>query len=268
MSENETKEQNPLDAQFGDWMKDFAKKEGSSGGGASRNKIEWIKFDKPGKYPVRLIGKYVEYLKHYKPFPFGTRLISHPSYKGKDPAWAAGFYPGTSYAIHIIDRADGKLKILDKGRKLFECFFDYGTANGIDPAGKDAPNFVIKVEWPNGNKKLAKYSAVAAGGACPLTAEEITTVKAGRANLGQIYRATPLEKILEAWEAVPEQYRTPKKDGENAPEAPAKATKTASAPAAAVETAAPAVPEESMQGAPAEEDDLFGEGKDAQKTDW
>lgn len=262
----EKKEANPFDASYGDWEKDFAKKEGETTGKKQYNdkKIEWMKFDKPGKYKVRLVGKYVKYLKHYKPFGKGVRIISHPDYKKQDPAWLAGFYPGDTFAIHIIDRADGKLKILDKGKKLFECFFDYGTANNVDPAGKDAPNFDIKVEWPNGNKNRAKYSAVPAGPACPLTEEEKVMVKANHVNLGQIYRATALDKIKEAWEAVPEQYRKPirEDDDGNPVTTPAKATATAT------KVPAPVI-EESMTKAPAEEDDLFGDNaKKDESTDW
>lgn len=265
MSETEkTKEANPLDAQYGDWMADFTKKEGESkGNGGNRGKIEWIKFDKPGKYKVRLVGKYVKYLKHYKPFGVGARIITHPSYKKDDPAWQAGFYPGDAFVIHVIDRADGKLKLLDKGRKLFECFFDYGTANNIDPAGKDAPNFEIKVEWPNGNKKRAKYSAVPSGGPAPLTAEEKEIVRANHVELGQIYRASSLEKIKEAWEAVPEQYRVPKREDDEGNEIPAKTP----AKAKATPTTPPAI-EENMSAAPAEEDDLFGDDKKGDATSW
>jgi len=249
-----TKEANPLDAQYGDWVADFTKKEGGGSGGGGKNKIEWMKFDKPGKYKVRLVGKYVKYLKHYKPFGKGVRIITHPSYKKEDPAWQAGFYPGDTFVIHMIDRIDGKLKLLDKGRKIFECFFDYGTANNVNPAGPEAPNFEIKVEWPNGNKNRAKYSAVASGGPAPLTAEEKELIKSNHVELGLIYRATALAKIKEAWEAVPEQYRTPKRDDE---------VETAEAPKAKAATAPSAPPaiEESMGSAPAEEDDLFGDSK-------
>lgn len=258
---SQPKEANPLDAQYGDWLTDFNKPKDGEGKGGSRNKIEWMKFEKPGKYKVRLVGKYVKYMKHYKPFGKGVRIITHPSYKTEDPAWVAGFWPGDAFVIHIIDRQDGKLKLLDKGRKLFECFFDYGTANNINPAGPDAPNFEIKVEWPNGNKNRAKYSAVSSGGPAPLTPEEKELIKSNHVELGQIYRATPLAKIKEAWEAVPEQYRVPKRDDEEGDEAPAK-------PAAKKETTPPAI-EENMGSAPAEEDDLFGDkkGKD-ESTSW
>ena len=249
------KEANPLDAQYGDWVADFKDK----GDNNSKGRIEWMKFDKPGKYKVRLVGKYVKYLKHFRPFGKGHRILTHPSYKKEDPAWQAGFYPATTFAIHIIDRADGKVKLLDKGRKIFECFFDYGTANNINPAGPEAPNFEIKVEWPGGNKMRARYSAVAAGGAAPLTDEEKELIRTSHVELGHIYRATPLEKIKEAWEAVPEQYRTPPKRDDEGNIAPAKTEKSEAPPAI----------EEEMASAPAEKDDLFGDKKEGDdSTSW
>jgi len=260
---SETKETNPLDAQYGDWASDFNKenKENTN----SKGKIEWMKFDKPGKYKVRLVGKYVKYLKHYKPFPKGIRVLTHPSYKGEDPAWKAGFYPADTFVIHIIDKQDSKLKLLDKGRKIFECFFDYGTANNINPAGPEAPNFEIKVEWPNGNKNRAKYSAVAYGGVSTLTPEEKELIKTNHVDLGTLYRATPLAKIKELWEAVPEQYRIPKRDDDDVPTS--SGNKTSSKKDDKVETL-PAI-EEDMGKAPAEEDDLFGDSKDKdESTSW
>lgn len=268
MSENDkspTKEPNPFDAQYGDWLTDFNKKEGDSGNNSPKNKIEWLKFDKPGKFKVRLIGKYVIYKKHYKPFGNGARVITHKSYKNEDPAWKAGFYPMDSFAIQVIDRSDGKLKILDKGRKLFEYFFDYGTANSINPAGPQAPNFEIKVEWPNGNKKRAKYSAVASGGPAPLTDEEKQMVVANKVSLGQIYRATPLEKIKQLWEAVPEQYRVPQRDEEDDDGGK---TSTKSSPKTETVATPPPAMEESMEKAPAEDDDLFGDNKKDDSTSW
>jgi hypothetical protein len=231
-------------AKQGEWDLDFSNE---NKGGEERKKTEWMKFPKPGTYKVRLVGPYVWFYRHQKPFE-GERVITDLTQKADDPAWQAGFYPRKTYAIHIIDRADGKLKILEKGTSVFNAFATYKKVNDINPAGKEAPDFSIEVKWPDGNKFQAKYTVTALAKLQTLTDEEIEMFKSGKAPLPEIYKSTPIEKIQELWEALPEEKRVPPKKDEAAP---------AAKPAPAKKPAAPI--EEDMPEAPAEKDDLFGE---------
>lgn len=215
-----------------DWVADFQERKKEPGQGqGDRKKMDWMKFDKPGSYTVRLVGKSVKFLKYYKPYGKGTRIITHKNYRDEDPAWQAGFYPNDTFAVHIIDRADGKIKILEKGRGLFKSFAEYQQVNDISPAGNEAPDFVIKVEWPNGEKNNAKYSATAKQKILPLTDEEkkliqdtftegdIKAAKEAGVNpllfrLKRIYQTTDLAKIKEAWNNLPDAAKIPPKKGE------------------------------------------------------
>ena len=213
----------------------------------SKGRTGFMKFDKPGDYTVRLVGNHVKFHRHWSPFT--ERVITHYEYKENDPAWQAGFYPRTTFAIHVIDRADGELKILEKGSSLFKQFARYKVVNEINPAGKDGPDWVISVEHPGGNKRQAKYTATFKAKPAPFTEEEIAMIKEKKAPLKDIYATTPLEHIKELWDALPEEAKiAPERNNDNGTSAPAPAS-----------TQKPI--EEAMPEAPAEkgDDDLFGE---------
>jgi len=241
------------EAEIGTWETDFPRDEDKQSGNGERKRIEWMKFTKPGDYTIRLVGKYVKFLRHWD--PFDDKVVTHPDYKDADPAWKAGFYPRKTFAVHVIDRADGKLKILEKGASIFKYFSRFRTINDVDPGGKDAPNFTITVEWPQGNKNAAKYTVMAAQKPAPLTEQEKEMVRDGKAPLTKIYAATPLEKIIEMWAAIPDKNKVPKKrdgaaKGKDGDEAE---VGTEDVPAVAEEL------EEKMTDSPADNDeDLFG----------
>ena len=229
------KEKHPLDAKDIDWDNDPSlsnqNRDNSGSGGNSDSTIEWVKFQKPGTYTFRFVGKGVKFLRHGKPFNFRDRVITDPEYappkKGQekdpdmvDPAWAAGFYPRSSFAMFCIDRADGKVKIFDKGKSIFGPLKTYQDGTKTRVGGKEAPDFQITVDWPGGDKFQAKYTVMPITEKKPLTQEEYDAVKAvmENADLGVIYRSKPLAEIKELWEGVPADKRVPKKDDRGAPQ--------------------------------------------------
>lgn len=243
MSDNDTGEKGIKAAEC-DWNLDFAdKKEGNPNAKKNKKfentKMEWMSFKEKGDYKVRLVGKAIHCLK-YSFVPFGkSRVITHPSYFKEDPAYLAGFYPSDTFAIHVIDRADGKLKILEKGKPLFKAFNDYIRITGTNPAGKEGPDFVITVDWPKDNKLKTKYTAMALPKLAPLTAEEIAVIRAtftesdkerAKADglekdllfhrLQHLYKTTDIKKIKELWDALPESAKVPKDRDEDNAETP------------------------------------------------
>ena len=237
-------------AEEGDWVNDFANNDGDKKPKYNNeNKIGWMTFDKPGTYTVRLIGGKdipdekepkkihhkmgaVSFLKYYKPFNVIAKqekvraVITHKLYKDEDPAWIAGWWPNKTFSIHVIDRADGKLKILEKGKTLFSKFADFQTVNDKNPAGKDAPDFVITVKWTDGTKNSAEYNATAKQSSSPLTEDETKMIKASfnekelelakaagenplTWRLKNIYKPISLDKIKELWSKLTKEQKTP-----------------------------------------------------------
>jgi hypothetical protein len=202
-------------AEQGNWDEDF--KESTEEKKEDTNKADYMKFDEPGDYRVRLVGSHVKFLKYWQPF----NAITHPDYikEGVDPVRKAGFYYDQRYAIHVFDRQDeNKLKILDRGNQIFKKFAKYkAISQGVDPAGKEAPEFIITVEMPKDKKtgkyikRQTKYQVMPDSKVTPLTEEEIQTYKENRWPLKDLYKATPLEIIQKLWNDLPDDKKVPPK---------------------------------------------------------
>lgn len=243
-------------ADVGDWANDFQEDEkAKKGGGGSNTRTPFMQL-KHGDNTVRLVGNHVKFRRHWA--PFSARVITHDDYKSQDPAWQAGFYPRETFAIHVIDRADGKLKILEKGKSLFKQFARYNQVNDVNPAGKDGTDWVITVE---GSGLQTSYSATAKSKPTPFTEEEIAMIKANKAPLKEIYKTTPLEKIQELWDALPDEAKVAPKREENKPSETEKKSDK-SEKSSKVEKDEEVEMTDSMPDSPAETDDLFGDDDD------
>jgi len=245
-------------AENGNWDEDFAPKSESTQSSDDQRRVDWMKFEKPGEYRVRLAGNFVKFYRWWSPFT--TRLITHLSYKDEDPAWNAGFWPRKTFAIHVIDRGDtdaehetGKLKILEKGSSIFEAFASYKRINKVNPAGKSGTDFVIEVEWPDGNKRQANYKVTPVMQVSEWTEKEVAMIKEEHVNLKKIYAPSPIEKIKEAWDGLPDDAKIPpKRDGD-------KTVTSETTPAPAAPTPTPPVETVSVS----DDDDLFGDNDES-----
>ncbi|GAF91109.1 unnamed protein product, partial [marine sediment metagenome] len=223
--------------------------------------LPFMKFPESKTYTIRLIGKHVRYFKHWQPL----NAITHVDYKKEDPAWQAGFYPNKRFAIHVIDREDGQLKILDKGNQIFKKFAEFRMLNDINPAQRKAPDFNIIVTIPKKdgkpNIRKTEYSVAATRDDSPLTDEEIAMYKEKRVNLQEKYRAYSLDKIKQMWDELPDGEKiSPKKNVSDSSQ------KKEETPAEPTEPKKEEVIKETMTEAPAESDDIFEE-KVAEGTD-
>jgi hypothetical protein len=219
-----------LEAAKGDWGSDF--NVDANGGNKTQNskfpKAEFISFAKQGNYKIRLVGSFVKFRRHWKPY----KAITHDSLRDVDPAWKAGFYPKRRFAINVIDRSDGKLKIMEQGPTVFKAFSDYKEASGgIDPAGKDGPDFTITVKIPMKDGKpdtMHKQYGVVAGNQTALTGDEkkmlckvdengnVIKGEDGKPitnlwDLKKIFKPTSAEKMADMWANLSDSAKKPPK---------------------------------------------------------
>lgn len=226
MSEN-------LNATKGDWS-DLSEENKKTNSSSDFPKAEFINTKNEGTRRVRLVGNFVKFRRHWKPYNKGVR--THENLRDVDPAWQAGFYPSRRFAINVIDRDDGKLKILEAGPKVFEGFSVYKKATGIDPAGPQAPDFAITIEIPkksDGSLDLInkKYGVVALPEKSPFTDEEKKLICKTDENgeiirndngkpvsnlwpLSLIFKPMSVEGMNELWNAIPEDKKQPPKKKE------------------------------------------------------
>lgn len=236
----------------------------SSGAQSDRPKAVYMSIDTkvPGKYVYKLrpVGAHVKYRSFFRPYK--AKLSEED--KATDPAWKNGWYPSKRYAINVIDRADGKLKILDKGASVFKGFANYKSLFGKNPADpKVGADFALTVVVPKGkdgkaNALKTEYTVTHIQ-ETPLTPEEVAMIKAqGLWPLTKIYKPTPLEKRIDMWNSLPESAKVaPKRDFGNASES------TVATSEAKAETKPTTPVEEKMVDAPADSNDLFEDDNQA-----
>jgi len=238
----------------GNWDKDFPDDDDKpQGGGGDFVKAEYVDMSSPGTYKVRLAGPHIVCRRHWSPI----RATVKDDGKATDPAWQAGFVPGRRFAINVINKTNlgegetGPIQVMEKGATVFKAFAAYKAATGIDPAGKDGPDFIITVKIPKGkdgqpNKMKTEYSVVPVA-PTPFTAEEVAMLNKKEGGQGlwplkELYKPTSAEELQELWDAVPEDKRiAPKKPWDD------DSKDTASTPSASTtapaEAPAPSTPE-------------------------
>jgi len=108
-----------------------------------------------------------------------------------------GLQPSVRYCINVIDRADGKVKIMEGPKTVFEGFSAWYRNSGSDPSSSaEGADFAIEVQKTTGanGKAMTKY-LVSAIKQTPLTPEEKVLAKADMVNLNDFYKPHTLEEM-------------------------------------------------------------------------
>jgi len=103
--------------------------------------------------------------------------------------------PSERYAINVIDRADGELKILEGGVRVFGEFKKYFTMTGLNPGATEGADFKIVVTGAGRSKKIITTFDRKS----TLAEDEIAMVK-GRGGLNKlqdIFKVTPNDQLEE-----------------------------------------------------------------------
>ena len=169
-------------------------KQSSGGGGKSM----FLRLQAGRSYRIRPVGKPIEIWKY-----FSNKDGQNRSAICADPETCPvktkyNLEPKKKYAINIIDREDGKLKVMEGPVSVFAGLKDWFTATGNNPGGKDGGDFQIKViPGAGGNKKLTKYTVTFLT-PCPFSSEEKEMLGEGAKNLhnlSEIFKPDDAETI-------------------------------------------------------------------------
>lgn len=150
-------------------------------------------------YKIRPVGK---------PCTFHAYYVSNPNEPKKfarafteDPSTCVirqkyNIEAKTRYAVNVIDRADGKLKIMEAPQSVFEKIKAWAKAAGQDPGSKNGADFQITVKIPaNGDKKRTEYLTTPIV-QTPFTDEERDYIKSkGLWDLEKEFAPTPQSEI-------------------------------------------------------------------------
>jgi hypothetical protein len=166
---------------------------GSGKKAANKNKSEFLKLG-AGTYQVRLLGspiKFHKFIVKQSDGRYTSAICNDPS---NNPVTNNHEMTATErYAINIIDRADGQLKILEAGVSVFEKFKEFFQATGQNPGAQNGADFKITVTGANKTKRYETKFVKKT----PLTDSEIKMVKerGGLIDLEKIYQPTPDDEL-------------------------------------------------------------------------
>ena len=170
---------------------------------------------KTGKYTIRPIHKCIPVFKYFHQDSKGqwrNAVCEDPdtcTMRQKHPELNA---PTEKYAIYVIDRADGKIKVLEAPKSVFVPFKKRFEATGKEPGhSKDGSDWIVEVEG-SGQKK--KYSSIYLEDT-PLTTDEKEKIETewqgDKQKLRKIYKAHTEEEIEKRlfgeWESKPSELK-------------------------------------------------------------
>lgn len=115
-----------------------------------------------------------------------THVRNHPLYVNHNVPFSA------RYAVNVIDRADGEVKILEGGVSIFEAFSKFNEMTERSPGAKEGADFKIEVT----GKKGKDYYKVNMHQKTILADDEIQQIKdqGGTFKLKDIYKPTPEDR--------------------------------------------------------------------------
>ena len=145
-------------------------------GGGNGEKSEYLKLKSGNTYKIRPVFDPVVFYKYFHKHEgkLRTAICAKPDVcpvRDRHPDLKK---PSKRYAAYVIDRADGKVKILEAPQTVFRPIGSSFEATGKNPgSGKDGSDWQIKV---TGTGLNTTYD-VAFAGNTPLTQEEIALFK-------------------------------------------------------------------------------------------
>ncbi len=216
---------------------------GSMGGKASssggKKGSKYLSFQPDQVYTVRLVGQAVEFYKYYlKEFRKSLYFDAEDrDNAAKTIAAVLGLEAELPHrwAVNVIDRSDGKIKILEGGWSIFKFFANWARVHdNAHPGGKAGVDWTISVE---GNDFQSRRYTTMPDKSSPFTSDEIKMIKE-KGNLfplKQEFKSTPVDQISQ----VVEELRNP----------PAETSDSGPEPAAQTVAATSAAPEPAVVGA-------------------
>ncbi|HDZ25300.1 hypothetical protein LCGC14_1212590 [marine sediment metagenome] len=140
-------------------------------------KVEYLRLRSGQKYKIRPVHKPVHFFKYFYRNEKGelrTAICEDPDTCPVGASHDDLGSPSSRYAIHVFDRADGKLKVMEGPKTVFLPFRQRFEVTGKDPAGSTTGgDWAVDIQ---GTGKATKYTLTYIEDT-PLNKDEITAVQ-------------------------------------------------------------------------------------------
>lgn len=144
----------------------------------------------PGENRMRIVGLPYEVEVHWEDGVDGSKKRIVCLGAGC-PICKAGHVPQKKFQVLVIDRTDGKLKILEGGNSIFRQIKDYA----MDTDYGDPSKYDIKIK-KEGSGRETKYTIVASPKKSELTQEEVALLD-GAKTLSEINKPKTIEELMQ-----------------------------------------------------------------------
>ncbi|MHA2279366.1 MAG: hypothetical protein ACXAC5_00535 [Promethearchaeota archaeon] len=169
------------------------------------NGITFLRFERDKTYKIRPFGSAVEFYKIFiakgKPSIIVDGGDKDQAVKLLSEHTGTELRPSYRNAMFIIDRADGRVRILEGGFQIFEQFGNWSESSGIKPGSGQGGDWSIKVEGDGvGGSNPRKYHTVYLGPSAFSEEEKqmISKLKEeGKLKLANYLKETSLDKVVE-----------------------------------------------------------------------
>ena len=169
-------------------------------GQTSQRPLRFIKIGDNTSIDVRPVDEFVEFEKYVHQDKTGKWNFGVCGDMSTCPLYLHyKMKPSTRYAINVIDRTDGLMKIFEGPLSVFKVFASYKEMSEEDAGGENGADFRItkNVSFKDG-KKYTRYD-VHKVAKTPFTAEDrslINSPNEGIYNLERVFKVTPADQIV------------------------------------------------------------------------
>lgn len=165
------------------------------------NRDKFLKLEGGKSYTIRPVHLPVEFYKFFHKHNGQVRTsvcdrATSESVHARYPEVQASL----KYAINVIDRSDGKLKILEGPPTIFEELRKFFDMTGDAPGSASGGDFQISVIIPDNNdRRRTRYTVKFVGKRTPFTEEEIAMIESVVKDfkLTDIYKSSPEEEVID-----------------------------------------------------------------------
>ena len=154
--------------------------------------INFLKIERNKTYTIRPVGGVSKpYYKYILNNGNGWRFAICEDPSTCPVALKHNIEPSKFYAINVIDREDGQLKVLESKPSVFVELKKYKEMTGEEPGGVNGADFTI---LKSGKEKSTRYETNMLS-RTKFTAEEVKIIRKGLYKLDDIFKPTPVDKI-------------------------------------------------------------------------
>jgi hypothetical protein len=162
----------------------------AKGGNKGKSNINNLKLENGKPVDVRFVSAPKKFYKYF----VGTKsaICADPENCSVRKKYGQQFEPGLRYAIVVIDRTDGQVKLFETAPSVLKPVAAWGERRKRNPADPQ-----LGLDWTitrTGEKKNTRYEVVA-GDPTPLTEAEQAAITAAGYDLEKLFKATPDSEI-------------------------------------------------------------------------